>query len=525
MENIFINALVKASTCHEHGGTTPPSRTGFHHSHKLRQKSSDLPPKPARRFHCPSKSTQQVVAPQAINRNEYLHMIDYYSSTTVEDGRTNHEPQLSAVRIVPHQTSPEEPLQDRDKRDIIESAGRIIMEEESSYEDIYKAYLTLPFPGVHYLAPAERNKLLQRLAVGERKNEQVLLRYLAVMDDMKAANLPLHGGQWNSAIYLVGRSFPKVTAVQVESALRMWREMEEDAGVPSTSVTYNILFHVASRAKKYALAEMILKEIKTRGKGLNRYAHVDLIYFYGLRGDSDKIRQTYREYVKSGQIVDTVVMNCVISSLLQAGEFPAADHVYQRMRNMHAKQTGSRPPPNDWKATRELGRVLYRASKYSAKDPELRHRLQDEESLAPNIQTYVILLKHHVSQTGELESVAKLVDDMRLLRLPFSGRIFVELFRGFANYGGIRYTSWNGPRLESVWNSFIELADRELKEVYIGKWSVIWVLRAYMACCGKKRTLDIWEELKSRWKPSEHDERIFLDILDRERSTPYAIKV
>ena len=531
MEKFFINALVKASTCHEHGGTTPPIlRIGPSLSHKARRKLIERPYKLSRGFHTPSRTTQQEVAPQAISRDEYLHMIDYYSGTPIEEESatyTNQALQLPTFEDVagdlPLQKPTQKPseLTHQIERDVIKNAARIIFRNESHYEDVYKAYLTLPFPGVYYLTPQERNKLLQRLAVVERKQEKVLLRYLSVLDDMRAANIPLSREHWNSSIYLAGRSLSKVTAVEVESALRMWREMEEDANVEGNIVTYNILFNIAARAEKPVLAEMILKEMQTREHGLNRYAYVDLIYYYGIRGDSEKIRQTYVEYVKRGQIVDTVVLNCVIASLLRAGESQAADHVYQRMRNIHAKQSGMRPPPNDWKRTRELGRVLYRAARDFAKAPELCRKLQDQQSLAPDVHTYVIFLEHHVSRTGEMQSIVKLLDEMQCLSLPLSGRIFMELFRGFALHGGLRYTMWTGPRLEGVWRSFIDLADQNLGEVYIAKWLSIWTLRAFMSCCGKGRALDIREELKSRWKPNDHDEKIFLDILSGEGSSSF----
>ena len=531
MEKFFINALVKASTCHEHGGTSSPIlRMGPSMSHKARRKLIERPYKLSRGFHSPSRTTQQVVTPQAISQDEYLHIIDYYNGAPVEEGSatyTNQALQLPAFEDVagdlPFQKPTQKPSErvHQNERDVIGNAARIILDDESHYEEVYKAYLTLPFPGVYYLTPHERNKLLQRLAVVERKQEKVLLRYLSVLDDMKAANIPLHRHHWNSSIHLAGRSLSKVTAVEVESALRMWREMEEDANVEGNDVTYNILFNIAVRAEKPALAEMILKEMQTQEQGLNRYAYVDLIYYYGIRGDCEKIRQTYIEYVKSGQIVDTVVLNCVITSLLRAGELQAADHVYQRMRNIHAKQTGMMPPPNDWKRTRELGRVLYRAARDFAKAPELCRKLQDQQCLAPNVRTYVIFLEHHVSRTGEMQSIAKLLDEMQCLSLPLSGRIFMELFRGFALHGGLRYTMWTGPRLEGVWRSFIDLADQNLGEVYIAKWLSIWTLRAFMSCCGKERALGIWDELKSRWKPSEYDEKIAQDILSGEDSTPF----
>ena len=389
----------------------------------------------------------------------------------------------------------------------------VIKNSETTNEELYQRYLDLPFPGVSHISEELRRCLLHRLSVFEKRSETATLRYLSVVDDMKAAGLPLVPSEWSSAIHLVGRCYSKVSDVEVEAALRIWKEMEQEAGVKGTSVTFNILFDISVKAGKFSLAELILKEMKARNLKLTRFTYVGLIYYYGLKGDGDGIRKAYRQLVDDGQIVDTAVLNCVIVSLLRADEPDAAEQVYERMKLMHARRGGRKLPPNHWKQSRELGRLLQRAV-WKLKSTDAKAKIQDEQSLAPNRRTFVILLAHHVSHTGELQRVATILDEMQLLGIAINGRLFMEIFRGFANHGGIRYSQWTSARLESVWAALQNTLARDAEGVYISKWIAIWVVRAFARCSGRSRALEIWDELKSRWKPTEQEQTMISGVLE-----------
>ena len=454
-------------------------------------------------------------------------MLDYYQGASCRGTppgptlETDRLPNIEAVetedQAITGRDSPIRQSAGDEEQSMIDHAIRAISNVTTTHEELFNSYQALPFPGVSYLPRDSRKMLLRRLSVVERKIEVEALRYLSVVDDMKAAEIRLSRGEWNSAIHLAGRCFSKVTAAEVEYAIRTWKQMEEEAGIESNHVTYNILFDIATRAGKFALAEIILKEMHARSMKINRFSHVGLLYYHGLKGDGDGVRAAYRGLVEQGQIVDTVVLNCVIASLLRADELPAADQVYQRMKIMYAKRTGAKLPSNTFKGSRELGRILNRAAEHFEKDPLTRQKLQDEQSLAPDVHTYVIFLEYHVSHTGELQRIAGLLDEMQFLGLSIHGRLFLELFRGFFVHGGVRYTSWTQARLENVWSSFVHVLGRDLDNVYVSKWMAIWALRAFIRCCGKCRALEIWNELKSRWKPSESEMEIICGILEQAR--------
>ena len=525
MDSLFIAALVRAGTCSQHSSGEQlikilPSRPSPRL--KARQRLFQTSVGCTRAFHKPSSYSQSLVAAQELSQDDYKQMVDYYYESSRVESPISSDPQNMELPVVEnvrydsnmevHNPRPSENPNTQGKP-AIDHAIQIIKNTETSHDELFRSYQNLPFPGVYHLPPNIRRILLRRLSVAAKKTETVMLRYLSIVDDMKAANLPLSTAEWNSAIHLAGRSFSRVTATNVESALHIWKEMEQEADVKSDNVTFNILFDIATKAYKFVLAEMILEEMKARNLRVCRFAHVGLIYYYGLRGDGDGVRRAYRELVEGGQIVDTIVLNCVITSLLRAGELPAAEQVLHRMKAMQAKKIGGKPPQRTFEGDRELGRVLDRLSRLSRNNPERRQQLQNEQFLAPDNRTYKLFVEHHVSQTGELQRVVSLLDEMQSLGLPIHGRIFLELFRGFTMHGGIRYTSWTEARLESVWISFLQALEQGQKDVSVNRWIVVWVLRAFVKCCGKDRALEIWDELKTRWKPTERETEFIYEIL------------
>ncbi|MCJ1475245.1 hypothetical protein MMC13_003907 [Lambiella insularis] len=536
LDNFFINALVKASTCIQHAPNktaalapmiTPPL------FHRRQRNIVTFFEANTQAYHTATlRRSHTLIAADPLSRDDYLAMLDYYRETYEADIRAEEAPVgLPAVETLPEgsmglgtsieETSQVDSVQQTETSDVditgqtslTERLTKALVDETVSNEDLYKVYQTLPFPGVSHLVKDVRRTLLRRLSIMEKKTQSNIFWFLSVVDDMKAADLHLTKSEWSSAIYLVGRGFAKVSALEVEVALRTWKEMEQEAHVQGASVTFNILFDIATRAGKFALAEMIMKEMKARNLRISRFTHVGLIYYYGVRGDGNGVRRAYRELVNDGQIVDTAVLNCVIASMLRAGEPAAADQVYERMKVFYSQRSGKKLPPNDWSESKQLGRVLEKAGRTFRKNPSKRQRLQDEQSLAPNSRTYVALLTHHVSHTGELQRVVSLLDDMQTLGLAIRGRFFMELFRGFALHGKAHYSLWTQTKLETVWALFVQLLNDGAEHVHVEKWIVIWTLRAFAACSGQERTLEIWEELKSRWKHEREEEAMMVDVM------------
>lgn len=369
----------------------------------------------------------------------------------------------------------EEMLMSRQLREIstMQAFVNLLLEDKSSNRALFEVYKKFPDPGVAYLPRGVIRLFLQRMSTPYYKSERSMLRYLSLIDDMQRASLPITSAEWSSAIYLAGRSFVRVTDAEIASAFRIWREMEQEAGVQASHVTFNILFDIAVRAGKFVLGEIILKEMHTRGLRLNRLGRVSLIYYHGLRGDGDGVRKAYRDFVEAGEIVDTLVLNCVMASLIHAQEPIAAEQIYERMKRLQDRLSkGKRedgeealfmkyPPPGSNRlgtemASNALGRVLLRSARLKTILPAHHAELQNSMPLRPDLITFRNLITHHATTSGDLDRLTVLMSDMNdRFDIPFTTLMFQILFKGFAIHGGLKSedAKWTNRRLELVWQA------------------------------------------------------------------------
>jgi pentatricopeptide repeat protein len=353
----------------------------------------------------------------------------------------------------------------------LQSFVDLLLDDYSPLKDLFRAYKALPQPGVSYLSGGVIRLFLQRMSTPWKSSEQAMLRYLSLLDDMQVARLPITAWEWSSAIYLSGQSFSNVATSDVAAAFRVWRQMEKDAGVAARAVTFNILFDIAVKAEKFVLAEEILREMHDRGFRLNRLGRVGLIYYYGKKGDGDGVRKAYRDFVEAGEVVDTLVLNCVMASLINAQEPAAAEQIYERMKGMQERlRRGTNadgeealflkyPPPGAEKigtemASNSLGRVLLNASRLETTLPEHHAELQNIMPLSPDAITFRTLIHHHARTSGNIDRLTVLLDDMtRQFRIPITDLTFQFLFKGFAMHGGSDRSDakWTQQRLQIAW--------------------------------------------------------------------------
>lgn len=353
----------------------------------------------------------------------------------------------------------------------------LLLDETSSNRDLFIAYKRFPHPGVSWLPAGVIRLFLQRMSTPLVKSPIAMVKYLSLIDDMQAAKLPITVAEWSSAIYLAGRSLgKKVTSAEVNNALEIWRKMERDAGVQSTHVTFNILFDIAVRAGKYAMAENFMQEMFSRGLRLNRLGRVSLIYYHGIRGDGDAVRRTYRDFVDAGEIVDTLVLNCVIVSLFNASEPAAAEQVYERMRDLQKRLVrGTRPDGSETfyirypesssnlidreAASNSLGRVLLSASKLKDVMPDKHAELQDSMPLRPDHFTFRAMIAYYANESGDLDRITVLIKQMtEEFDLPMSTKIYHLLFKGFALHGQMKDSEgmWRAERLRAMWDLYLQ---------------------------------------------------------------------
>ena len=450
----------------------------------------------------------------AATRRDYIDLVDFYGNepSPTEFHQLAEQPRCATNPPQGFETLPPgtQQLLKWIPRDIgemraIERLEGAIRNGNTGHEELFSLYKDLPEPRAPYLRRKNLGKLLSQLSVVERKSEASMLRFLSIIEDMRNASVSIFEGEWNSAIAFAGQFLYNIRDDQVESALHLWKEMESTAGIRGSEVTFNILFDISIKAGRFALADMVREEMEARGLRMDRYSHVSQIYYHGLRGDGDSVRTAYKELVEAGEIVDTTVMNAVIGALLKSGEATAAEQVYERMKKLHAQSTHQKLPPQDWREARFLGRTLSRMTRIARSDRAHHQIIQGSAPIAPDLRTYRTLINYHCLESGEIERVASLLNEMPYYNISLHGIMFLLIFRGFTVHGGIRYTLWTKGALDSVWSALLEAMKSEQSNVHMGRWMIIWALRAFQKVSTKARVSEIWEEAQTLSKADAED--------------------
>lgn len=365
-----------------------------------------------------------------------------------------------------------------------------------------------------------RHGLLRVLGAPQKRTPKSMLRYFAVVADVKNSGLPLIQGEWNAAIAYAARYVGWSTDAETESALGLWREMERDAGIKGNEVTFNILFDVASKSGNFALAEMIYQEMEARGFPYNRYHYVSLIHFFGLKHDTDGLRAAYRDMVEAGEMIDTVVLNCVIAGLLRSGEEDAAERVYERMRASSPKADVM--PQRTYATNKMITQALMMFAKVGRQHPDMLRQLQFGAPMAPDLQTYRLLINHYGVKLGDLSKVAQYLDEMKFFRIELHGSVFLALFKSFAQHGGsYSGAAWSEQRLSSIWTALLQALDEGAAGLTIETWLAGWILKAFKRCSTEQRVMEVYEALEARWDLDPADRTFMMDFLHKllERDT------
>ena len=339
-----------------------------------------------------------------------------------------------------------------------------------------------------------------------------MLRYFAVIADTKNAGFSLTSYQWNTAMSFATSYVARTTEVEVEAALKLWHQMENEAKIKANYVTFNIIFDAASKAGKLNLAEMVYQEMTHRGFAYNRYHYTSLIHFFGLKLDSSGVRAGYREMVEAGEIIDTVVTNCLIASFIRCGEEPSAEHVYEKMKAYNKELPTL--PHKDYTLAKAINKVLIMFARIGKKHPSMRPAFQKSALLSPDLQTYRILLNHYGLKLGNLSKVAQFLDEMKAFQIPLHGIIFLALFQSFSVHGGSG-SDWSAQRLDSVWHAFLDALDSGADGLYISTWLAMAVLDAHARYSSRDDLLGVYDCLQSRWDLDEKNSQYMLHYLQQ----------
>lgn len=397
-----------------------------------------------------------------------------------------------------------------------QSLEKALSDRSRSSTEIYELYRSLPAPRVPYLHWKTRGELLRRLGIMEKKDTHSMMRFMSVVDDHKACGAPIGTWVWNLALSFAARHVWKVSDVQVHQALELWREMEQKANVTSNVATFNILFDAATKAGMFRLADMIHQEMEARSIPFNRYHHVSLIHYRGIQGDGDGVRAAYTQLVKSDELVDNVVLNCLITAFFKCGEPDSADLVYSRMRTMHEKKLHKLLPARDFhqRRSRRIGLYMRQTRAKEDLDSDQLKRLQKQSIVAPDAKTYSIMIKHFAEVAGDYMRCTQLLEERQLYNVPLRGEVFLSILYAFERFGDRRYSRWTLERLEEVWTALLEAVEHATDGIFLGKWHIVVAMRAFAKAKAPERAFSAYEEAKPLWRdPTSEDLQHVMDVL------------
>lgn len=525
VEHVFIHALVRAGTCSRHAKHMSTSRRTQVIAGGVYRASRDNRASKTARAHEQDQPDAAEGSAQRVRRGfrnfaekELRALVDYYGIEL--DTRPPAEPDDDGGLIwnIGNDHVPW-PLRDEGDAVHIERLVQLLHDEESSHDIVFNTYRQLPTPGVVYLDTATIRALLHHLSVLERPTPIAMQRFLSVLDDMKMAHIHIIRSEWTTAIHLAGRAMSTMSVDDMQASLRLWHDMEYRAGLKGSIVTLNVLFNVAVMAGKYTLAETFLKEMQARRLPVHRHHRVSKIYYYGVLQDGNAVRKTYQDLVASGDIVDTTVMNAVMAALIRAGEPSAAEHVFERMKRLHASRTTPAPGHQffmrTWRQRRSLGLLLTNEAFYlnHVGEKDKLRELQDYAPIAPDSRTYALMIRHQSSTIGNFDRVYELLQEMRHNAVPLEGTIFIVIFRGFHSFGGVRYTAWTRDKLEKIWAQYLKALGQGLERTWLSSLAIVAVLRAFGKVTDAERTLKAWQELRRLWQPNEEELETVLKVL------------
>lgn len=340
-------------------------------------------------------------------------------------------------------------------------------DKTKSNQFVFTCYKKLPDPGVTWLSKMERKILLRRFAKPMDRRRGSARYYLQLVQDMIDAELPMNRWHWTTAIYFTAHKVPVLEKRDLQDAITLWRQMES-MGINADGAIFELLFNIAIKANQFSVGDSLLREMENRGLSLSRHGMVAKIYACGRKRDLDGIQNGFDEFVRSGGIVDSTVLNALLSSLLQAGALEIAQQLYSKMmatyRTIHTKpqhlndfSPSTFTEFGNWrKSASRLGGIFKRYMRLQNLYVENPEQVQDLVPMSPDTRTFYIVFSHHCLHTGDLGQICQILRDMEsVFAVPPQSIIYNFLFLAFDRHKPSQ--GWTKERLQEVWVVFRRL--------------------------------------------------------------------
>jgi len=382
-----------------------------------------------------------------------------------------------------------------EEHDAIKEFRAAIRNKESTNESLFELYRKLPGSRLPYLDRITMERFITRLMTVPLRDQVTMLRYLTLIEDMKASKIPITRHEWNQAMSFVLKAFKQTTAAEMRAAYELWSQSEGDHGVHADRTTFNILLDGASNSKSPALAQSILKEMRTRNMQYDRFTYTALMMYHAHIGDGAKIRQVYQGLVDAGDIVDTVILNTLMTALVLVGEEDDALRIFGFMKRAGTiVEKNPEPAMVEYRACRAFAQKLKRPGAQNSK----RYMEELNVYLGPDIGSFHLFV-HLNCRKANWDRAQHFIRDMNMFGISLPDSIYLSLLKGFAWWGSPDPCSqWNPARLENVLNVVLD------EQAGLIKWQrvyAVWVVRAVSKVYVDGEVLErVWQEVMQQWK-------------------------
>ena len=383
-------------------------------------------------------------------------------------------------------------------------------------ESVFAAYLNIPFPRIKHMPDYVVADLLKVIRQSQSKSDKAAERYFVVMDDMVASGIAPSVRDFTSALWLVGRSNDSDPKLGLDRALDIFSRMEQHGNRRAHTVTFNTLGDLTLRARRFDLFKKTLQQMSARELREDRFTCLLRLRYFGLIREPAKVKQTYRDMISDGHLIDTTVLNCVIKNLMISGDTATAEKTFERMKETTdpITQENQVETSQAWNHQQQLAKILQYSSWLFQSDSDSLGQLQRSTPTSPNTYTYRLIIRYHCFTTKSLHRIVDLLDEMQQAGLFITRPIFYMVFAGFSTNSSGKFSPWNATQLEAIFDLFVqcvkwsrrsELETHTRGEKFdhccdFNERVTEAILQAFAEHTDGVRVRAVWKEIRSMWR-------------------------
>ncbi|KAK9364211.1 hypothetical protein V1504DRAFT_443926 [Lipomyces starkeyi] len=357
--------------------------------------------------------------------------------------------------------------------------ARIFSFSREAMTKMFARYMQMPEPRPLHIRAPHLEFLLSNYAAAVKNDEIYLEHYSMILNDLKAAGLPVSYKEHLVELSLVCHYAQRhKRASVVTRTFNKFREMEMQGVIACEASAFNVLMTAVTVANDFGAMAAIVEEMRLRKIAPDRFTYVNLMTYYSKLGNKMALQVLYQKFIESEQITDIVVLEAMIAALVRCRDVAGAESL-TRFIEMRATEEGWITPQlskrqlrfsagNLKRMARNRRRLRLQFGDDQIPDPE------DTVAIAPRDTTYHPLLSYYAS-IGDYESLVETINRMDEFRLT-RRRAYILFLKGFYIHGGYPGSEWTLARLENLLDTLMQ--DKEHDNLLVRQMTV-WALRAY----------------------------------------------